>query len=172
MNEKLIALALIRASITGDVDSLTILMNEHRPTPTLVGELVSLSAGILEHGCGHAKTSCRGHDLTDQESVIVHRDGHRQCRMSHALANAEAYRRRKANAPPTHPNLPSGQTECVVDGSTLPRRRAGAEGLSRFCSTHLQCHLAYGETFPDVPPGYKRGQSLYDSRAELAASQF
>ena len=50
--DKLVALALIRASILEDTDSLTVLMNENECSPGLVADLVCIAAGILEHGIG------------------------------------------------------------------------------------------------------------------------
>jgi len=52
MNEKLVALAFVRASIDGDTDALRILMDQNPPSPALIAEVVTLAAGILEHGIG------------------------------------------------------------------------------------------------------------------------
>jgi len=55
MNDKLVALALIRASITEDLDVLQVMLREHPPTPALVSQLIALCAGILEHGIGRER---------------------------------------------------------------------------------------------------------------------
>ena len=55
MREKLVALALIRAAITEDLDTLQVLIAENPPTPGLVADLVTLAAGILEQGCGRER---------------------------------------------------------------------------------------------------------------------
>lgn len=52
MDEKLVALAMIRASITNDLDTLQVLMAENPPTPGLVKELVCLTSAVLEEGMG------------------------------------------------------------------------------------------------------------------------
>ena len=53
--EKLIALALIRAAIVEDTDSLQVLMNENPCTPGLIADLVCIAAGVLEQGCGRER---------------------------------------------------------------------------------------------------------------------
>lgn len=52
MNHKLLALALIRATVEEDLDALGLLLAQNPPTPELVSELVTFTAGVLEHGLG------------------------------------------------------------------------------------------------------------------------
>lgn len=52
MNDRLVALALIRATLKGDHDSLHVILTGHPPTPELLASLVTLAASILEHGLG------------------------------------------------------------------------------------------------------------------------
>lgn len=120
-----------------------------------------------------ARTKCvRGlHDLTDPTNVIVKKDGSRQCRPCQRAA-VSAYRaRRDAGEPPLYPRLPPEQEICEVEGCELPRRVAGTAGRSRYCHGHQARQRAYGETFADVPIGYRPGTPLPEVRAELAAGR-
>lgn len=55
MDEKLRALALIRASMTEDTDALRVMLSEAPRTPDLVAELAGLAGAILTNGLGPEK---------------------------------------------------------------------------------------------------------------------
>lgn len=52
MDEKLIALALLRASITEDAETITAILTQHPLTPDLARHLAGIGASILEVGVG------------------------------------------------------------------------------------------------------------------------
>lgn len=52
-DERLRALALIRASVVEDAETVELMLSEHPPTEELVRHLAGISASVIEVGAGH-----------------------------------------------------------------------------------------------------------------------
>ena len=55
MQTKLVALALIRATVEEDQEALQVILSEHPPSGELVADLTTLAAGTLEQGLGRTR---------------------------------------------------------------------------------------------------------------------